>query len=236
VSFDDISKACESVLNLFLEWFDVCRNPLKYFLELTSVENEKEKIKKSLRLWFVSFLITLVLQVPVLKAVGIEWGNLGFHLPNFLLLMSAFMLTGVALHLGMRIYGINSNLADTLAGYSALVGCYSPIFAVVNYPGFLRILTSLHNAKVQHLSFFQAMALTLQDKGLNNPGLTVLSFAVMIGSYLLLAFMAHKMSEIYAVSRQKMLAAFGFAMAVLWLPVFGILALVYFTFYTFIVA
>lgn len=241
MSFDDLTKSLEAVLNLFLEWVTAVRNPVRSCNEVLALATDKEKISKTLRLWFVSFLITLVLQFPVLKAIGIEWENLGFHLPNFLILTLLLMLTGAALHWGMKAYGIASNFADTTAAYTTLIGCYSPILAVLAYPATVRVLTALRTAKMQHLSLLQAgVSLLGPGSALQSPDwINVLSILLaqlaQAATFVGLAFLAEKLRQIYLVERARVISAFGFGFTVFLVPAtMAILVLQYYNMYTFI--
>jgi hypothetical protein len=239
MSFDDLSKTFESVLNQFMEWFDLCRHPLTSVDALISLHNERDKISKSLRLWCVSFLLTLILNLPLLKIVGIEWETVGFHLPNFLLLTFLLMLSGLILHLGMRIYGIPSNVGDTVGAYTIVVCCYSPLLALLNYPAMDGLLASLRTAKGQHLSFIAATVFTMAEGRARNASyLGVVSTAMQylggIVSCLLLTLIARKLSEAYCVPRSRMLAAFGFSVGALFVPMaVAFAAAYYFVIYAF---
>ena len=241
MTFDDLSKGLQAVLDGFAEWFDICRHPLLHCDKLLSLETDKEKIDKSLHLWLVVFLITLVLQLPLWKIAGIGWENVGFHLPNFLVATAGLMLIGVVLHLGLRIYGVPSNFADTLVIYTTVGGVYSPLFLLVAYPAVVPIMTSMKNAKGQGLAFIPAMAFIFsnqmkisQPTGLQGVLYSVLTIPLVVGSFLVLTLMAHKVAAKYSVPKSKTLASFGFSMSVLMTPLWlGLVSLSYFIMYTF---
>lgn len=170
MTFEDLTKSFEALLDSLLEWLDTCRHPLTHCDEVLSLGSDKEKINKSLRLWLIIFLITVILQFPLLKTAGIEWSDAGFHLPYFLALTMAFILNGVTLHWGMRIYGIQSNIADTLGAYTTLVGVYGPFFTLALYPESVLLFATLKGAKGQGLPFIPAVSLVLKRTTLSPPG------------------------------------------------------------------
>jgi len=174
--------------------------------------------------------------------VGIEWENLGFHLPSFLLLTILLMFSGVLLHLGMKIYGIQSNFGDTVGSYTILTSCYSPVFALLNYPAMSGFLTSLRAAKSQHFSFSDAVVFMIEAERVRQASFlgtisSTMSFLGGVATIFLLALIAHRLSEVYSVPRSKALAAFGFALGVLLPPTaLAIAAAYYFVIYSFTVA
>jgi hypothetical protein len=242
VTFEDLTKSFDALLNNLLEWFDVCRHPLTHCDAMLALRSDREKISKSLRLWLVIFLMTLTLQLPLLKIAGIEWSDAGFHLPYFLALTIAFVLNGVSLHLGMRIYGIQSNIADTLGAYTTLVGVYGPLVTLVSYPKFVPLFASLKSAKSQGLPFISAMSFMLKNHlaasrtvDLEGVLLSVLALPAGAGVLAALTVMARKLSIRYSAPKARTLASFGFSFSVLTLPaLLGLGLFAYFTAYAFI--
>ena len=242
MTFEDLAKGFEALLDSLLEWLDTCRHPLTHCDELLSLGTEKEKIGKSLRLWLVIFLITLILQLPLLKTTGIEWSDAGFHLPYFLALTIIFLLNGVTLHLGMRIYGIRSDIADTLGAYTTLVGVYGPFFTLALYPESVALFATLKGAKNQGLPFISAISLILKNHllaartaGFRGVLLSVLALPAQAGVFAALTVMGRKLSSTYSAPRSRILASFGFSFPVLTLPLLlGLGLFVYFIAYAFI--
>jgi hypothetical protein len=242
MTFEDLAKTFEALLGSLTEWLDNCRHPLAHCDEVLSLGSDKEKISRSLRLWLVIFLITLILQLPMLKTTGIEWSDAGFHLPYFLTLTIIFLINGVMLHIGMRIYGINSNIADTLGAYTTLVGVYGPFLTLASYPESVTLFASLKAAKGQGLPFISAISSMLrnhlvasQTAYMHSVMLFALSLPAQIGTFAALTVMGHKLSATYSASKSKTLASFGFSLPVLTFPLLlGFGLFVYFIAYAFI--
>jgi hypothetical protein len=225
MTFEDISKSLNSLLATVLEWLDTCLHPLRHCDELLSLSDEQQKISRSLRLWLVIFLITLILELPLLKTAGIEWSDAGFHLPYFLALTMVFAVDGAMMHLGMRVYGINSNIGDTLCAYTALIGVYGPLFTLASYPESVRLFTSLRSAKIQGLQFMPAIDLMLKSQaaasrvaGLQTLLVPFLALPAQVGILAAQTALAYKLSSRYAAPKSRILSSFAFSFSVLTVP------------------
>jgi len=226
MSLSDFVTELRGFTNLFLEWFDACRRPVAHCDELLALASDREKIVKSMQLWIPAFVVGLILQFPVLKNAGIEFEEMGYHLPNFLTAIVLLMLIGAVLHYGLRIHGIASRLGDIVAAYTTLIGVYSPLFLLPTYPLMALDMGALKEAKAHSLSFLPAMvsmmkagnaAVTQGYMGLVEVPLAII---VWVASLLLLTFMARKVSVLYSVPKSKALSSFAFGIFVLFPPLY----------------
>ena len=229
------------MIGTFRVWFDCVRKPLITCEDILSYRREKEKLTKVFGLWLAAFQIALILQFPVYKLFGIDWTDLGFHLPNFLVTTSFFLLAGTALHVGLRIFGIRSNFVDTSAMYTTLIGCYSPLFVPLSFPATVGLLSAIKSAKAQNLDFVSLVQTVWEKLG----GTGEMSFLHVYGSlvgqlaaiftFALTALLAAIVCRKYAADRYQTFSAIGFSMSVL-SPAFlaAPLELYYFLVYVFV--
>jgi hypothetical protein len=236
----DIEEGLQHFLDLFLTWVTALHHPAETCDEILAAGNERDKLSKALRLWLVSFLVTLVLQFPIFHAVGIAWDDLGFHLPAFGMLTMTVVAFGCALHIGLRLFRIPSTLYDVISVYTAYVGVYVPLISLLSYPTSFRTFYALGIAKRQGLGLAQTVVFVFtqitshsQDPGVVEVYNVLISWCTMFIIYTCTGMMAVTIARRYSVLKPKAFTAVGFSSAVLG-PLFVIVPtlLYYFTVYS----
>ncbi|MBI2351402.1 MAG: hypothetical protein HYV00_08005 [Deltaproteobacteria bacterium] len=155
---DELSTHFALASEWFVDWFDCLRQPFSTAEQaLKDCASEKDGLRRAFRLWAVSFLIGLVLQLPVYELLNMEWQKAGFLLPNALLLLLIFLATGVAIHLGLRVTRVPSNLVETCLIYAVIFAGHAPFFTLLLYPSLIDRLSLLQTAKMQGTGFWDAM-------------------------------------------------------------------------------
>jgi uncharacterized integral membrane protein len=233
----DLTKNFGSLSNLLTDWLNCLRHPLKCCeQQLFELETEDAKIKRAVSTWMTSFVITLVILLPLYALIGIDLKKVEFHLPAFVILFLSFLCSGMASHIGFRLARINSQFADTFLIQAITVSCYTPLLTLMGYPSYLRLLMAMKEAKVHHLGMVDTL------KGIFTPtrGDDIGAIFEMLGSVLLplaffpIAVFAEATSRRYAVNRAKILSSLSFSTAVLYsLPSVALSALYFFVIYIF---
>jgi uncharacterized integral membrane protein len=99
----DLTKNFGSLSNLLTDWLNCLRHPLKCCeQQLLELETEDAKIKRAVSTWMTSFVITLVILLPLYALIGIDLKKVEFHLPAFVILFLSFLCSGMASHIGFR--------------------------------------------------------------------------------------------------------------------------------------
>lgn len=124
----------------------------------------KERITKSVQLWIVIFVPTVILGLSLLKIVGVKWETVGYLLPDFMILTALLLITGAVLHDGLKIYGVRVSMAGVVATYAALVGAYSPVLLLMGYPSLVLVMDGLRGAKIQGFSFSPALVFAFKNQ------------------------------------------------------------------------
>ena len=130
-----LSGQLASLTNPFIEWFDCLRQPfLSIERALSGCTDDKERLRHALNLWATSFLIGLVLQLPVYEFLGMDWQKAGFLLPSALLTLLLFLGGGIAIHFGLSLNRVPSNLVETCLIYTVIIAPPSPLLTLLFYP------------------------------------------------------------------------------------------------------
>jgi hypothetical protein len=225
-SLKDLTDALNDFCGLFVEWFFAALHPIKKCQDLLSIEDERVRVGDAMKLWLTAFLVAVVIDIPLYHSHGIEWNSLGFHLVSFLCLTAAMVISGFAIQISLKMYGIKSISSDIIAMYVAYFMSYQPLIAVLSYFHDLRIFALLDSARLQGLdlahliSFFQAQSKVYNESltfiGISSSICLWLAFPLSCIGY---ALMATTISARYSVSRAKSFSAVAFAVGVLIIPI-----------------
>lgn len=101
----------------------------------------------------VSFLISLVLQLPMYELLGMDWQKAGFLLPSALLTLIIILAYGIAVHLGLKVNRVNSNVAETCLIYAVVFSAHAPFLTLLLYPVLVDMLVMLQIAKESRMAF-----------------------------------------------------------------------------------
>ena len=224
-SFIDLKKVLGNFRDLFVEWFLAAIHPLNKCQSLLAITDEREKWDSVFRLCLTSFLVALVITLPIYHPYGIELSSIGFHLYSFACLTFTMCACGFAVRLGLVMYGIKCRFSDAMAVYVACVLCYQPIVSALSYFEYLHLFSLLASAKRRGLELDEMLRFVIRSAtATRSSGFIEISTAVC--SWLLLtvlcissALMAITVAESFSVSRLKSFSAFAFSMTILVPPI-----------------
>ena len=155
---DNVEKIIQAVTDAFSEWLESLCHPYLTCAKIVSDENSpRDRISKSLRIWGISFLLSLILQLPLYRLTGIDWKDAQFHSSNLVIALLVLFLNGSMTHLALRMFKIRSKLEDTLAIYTVIVGCFAPFLAILSYPETLQKLLLLQHVRQENLGLIAAV-------------------------------------------------------------------------------
>ena len=228
-----VGEALEYFLQLFTEWLHAAVHPVANCRRLLSVTSERQRLHKALRLWGTSFTVALAIDLPLYHFYGIEWSNVGFEVSSFTYMTVALVASGFAILIALRLYGIESSIADVTCIYACYVMCYQPLIVIASYFRDMRVFAVLSSAR-QHTGELPNMVRLLAAATTSTPD--KVDFVVVgsgIGLLLLLpvtsvssTLMAIDIAERYSVKRIKSFSAVAFATIVLILPIAAAQAIV----------
>jgi hypothetical protein len=226
VPFTNLKDTLICFIDLFREWFFAALHPARQCQCLLSIRDSDARLAKALKLWMISFVIALVVDLPLYHPYGIGLSSVEFHLSIFVCLTLALVACGFAIHLGLRIYGIRSTFSDVAAVYIAYVMCYQPLLNLLSYFASYRMFSLLALARVQRLDldrtvgFLLAQATVAGNRhDLTSAGSGLSSLLLLAVSCLCSALMATAFTDRYSVPRLKSFSALAFAMMVLVPPI-----------------
>jgi hypothetical protein len=216
-SLKDAKENFADLLDIFSEWFSVARHPIENCRALLAVPGERDRYKQIKRLWVASFVITLIVSLPLYHQIGIDLSTMGYHLANLLCFSFLLMVSAFTTQIGLRIYKVRAPFSDIAAMWTAFFACYQPIFAVLANVTALKRYTTLATAHRQGLDFPHAIAAMYSVGSAAIPGpldfaVTVCGWLALAGNLVCATLMAITIAEIYSIPRQKSFSALAFAL------------------------
>ena len=238
---DGFGGLAAQLLGFFGDWLFAALHPLETCRSLLASTSDQARFDQGAKLWLASFLISVVINLPIYHQHGIELSTVEFHLVNLLLLTAAILACGLIFHVGLRMYGVKSIPSDTITMYAAYFVNYQPIAALYSYFANLRFFNILGAAKSRGAGFGSALEILLLHSRASLESTTIVNVGALLSSWLGLitvlmssTLMANTVARTYSVSRSKSFAAVAFITTVLLLPVFlveaGVSAYLAFTF------
>jgi hypothetical protein len=147
----DFLELLTSLVDLIVLWLDCLRQPfLTISKALTEYPDDQGRLRYTVKLWIISFMISLALQLPVYWMLEMDWERVEFLLPSALLLLFSFMGSGLVAHLGLKASHVNSNFAETWLIYAVLFAAHAPFFTLLAYPALVDMLLMVQHAKASH--------------------------------------------------------------------------------------
>ncbi len=241
MNLKELDDNLNSIVASFLIWLNCVRAPFATCKAILDSDlSDDKKLSHAMRLWLVSAVIALVIELPVYRLVGIEWNNVGFYIPNCLFLLFILIISVGILHLGLRIFKIPSEFTQTFVVYTVIVGCFSPIFTLLFAPSLIEELSILKSLKPLGLTFEDIIAQWFARlSNMNNKSLfmqgydAIISPITSIVSVMLLVIFQRYVSAVYNVERYRAISAIGFSVGILLpIPVIILSTFYYFVIYT----
>jgi hypothetical protein len=232
--FEELKSVLVSVGTLLVEWFLAALHPVKKCRSFLAIKSEPERIRRALRLWLDSFLVSLVVYLPLYVYYGIGLKSLEFHLPIFLFLTMGMIGSGFCLWLSLRIYSIRATFPDVIAIYVAYVMCYQPLLNLFSYLVYFRFFGILATVKAQGMDLGQAASFFVAQSVASSNGPDFIYIGSRLSSWIFLPFscacsalIARTIAERYSAPRKRSFSAVVFATTVLvpiviavqWVPI-----------------
>jgi hypothetical protein len=241
VNLKEIDENVKYGLGSLLIWMNCIRAPAATCQALlNSGLSDDQKMFQAMRIWIIGTLMGLIVQLPVYGFLHMSWAKIEFYAPALLLLLLAFLTTVVAIHFGLKIYGIQSAFPDTLVIYSVIVGTFSILLTPLSLPGLIDLLTALKAAKAAGAQDISAVV-QIVFGGMQSVGsksipmqvfeatVTPVNLAVVLA---LTVSFQRQLSSFYKAETSRAVSALSFSMAVLLPPpMILLLGLYYFTVY-----
>lgn len=152
-----INEALEFLLKGLITWCQAAAAPAQSVQSILSIKESDARTSRLMAVWLSSATLTMLLQAPVFRVFGIEWTEMGFLLPYVLILSVNMALTAIMVHLAFRIFGLTSNLFDTLATFFMTVAVYGPISTLLFLPGLAQSISVMGKVKPLNLSLWETM-------------------------------------------------------------------------------
>jgi hypothetical protein len=221
-----LKDALAALRDLFLEWFLAALHPITKCQSLLSITDSDERLVAAIKLWTVSFIVALVVDLPLYHPIGIGLSSIEFHLSIFLCLTLAMVSCGLAIHLGLRIFGIRSTFSDVATIYTVYVMCYQPLLNLLTYFASSRMFSILGLARSQGQELDETIRFILAQlviagnrNDLTNDVGDLCFLRLLAESCLGSALLASTIADRYSVPRPKSFSALSFAMIVLVPPI-----------------
>lgn len=236
---NDLKSQFDSLLKVFLEWFECIRKPRAVGAQiLAESDGDAQKIAAALRLWVVSFFLVVVLQVPALRLAGIEWNDPAYHLPGLLSTLLLFIGATTLIHLGLKWHRVPSQWADTLVLITTSVNIFTPLVLPLYYPFWIEVPQFIATLKADGVGFWEIYLQVIRwgpapdrTSVFATLDTVLLPVRIVVLAWLFVRF-SHVAAEFYQVARSKVILASGIAMAATGLSLHAFVLTVSFLLYT----
>ena len=164
MKIEDISNQLGFVGNLIIDWLDQLLHPFKSMTRIfEECDTDKALLQQSFKLWSVSFLMILIIQLPLYDFFGIDWQKIAFLLPSALLVLFSFIGMGVSIHLGLKIHKIPSKFMETYIIYVMIFSSHQPFVTLLAYPSMIDMFASIQTIKAEGMGFAETLIKTYTE-------------------------------------------------------------------------
>ncbi|HYZ73499.1 MAG TPA: hypothetical protein VE641_10505, partial [Chthoniobacterales bacterium] len=200
-----------------VDWITCLIAPLRFSdQQLTTLRTHKGRLMCAIKVWGVSFLLTLILLLPLYWLIGIGLLQpIEFHLSTFVILFLSFFCSGLLFHAGFRWSGIKSKFTKTFLMQAITMSCYSPINTFTYYAFYLKLMNVINDAHEHNVATEGALGYMLGHQSAVDGPLTYLSILSVPLSLLPIAIFAQAVSKRYGVPKVKVLSSLSFSTAIL---------------------
>lgn len=237
---EDLNKSYNFIVDCLVEWAKAVGHPLRTALNITAnAENPAEVFKSATKLWFITFLINSIIQIPLFQLNGISWSNVGFHLSTGLVLFSLVLNANFGIYIGFRFFRIGVTFTDLYVFYTVIVAIFSPLFTIFGYPQILKLVTAIKNLKASE-GELTAIGLYKSIQSVSGSPVFVLYQAVsglimVMLTFGMLTCIIHALSAKSGVAKYRLINALTFGTIIISsLPAFILTAFYYFALYAFL--
>ena len=233
-----ISDEISGVLDNFVAWVDCLRHPYRSCERILRARiSERNKITRALKLWLVAFVIHIVLRIPAMQHMGVDWSSSGFQLANTALILLVLLLAVVLAHVGLRWRGIPSRFTDTFVIYTVLIAVFVPLNTLLFYYTNFEQPSLLREIKTHNLGFVEALRFFYSFPDASRPMVFRVYQAVtwplfVISWSAFVVMFADLAARVYKADRYRVISAFGLVFGVVF-PVAVVPLTIFIAFVTF---
>lgn len=141
----------EFLISFWVDWVDCIQSPLVTCRRiLDSAISDKEKILFAFHTWFIAFLLSLSLEIPIYYNYGIKLEKsfiFSYCVSGFIILIIYSFL----MHFCFLVFRIKSKFIETLVIYTSLMGAYSPFILLLGYPSIFYNVLLIKAIKDKHI-------------------------------------------------------------------------------------
>jgi hypothetical protein len=210
-------------------WLFAAVHPVRTCRELLSESSDKEKVARSIRLLATSFLVSLVVNIPLYHPFGIGLIDMEFHLAEFLYLTIVMVSGAFAIQASLLIYRIKAPFSDVAAIYTVYAMSYQPVINLLCYFSSFRFLSLLNSAKAQKLDLDEVVKMIVtksaklaEPNTFSNDSARVCSWLLCALLCITSALITAQIADRYSISKRTSFSAVSFAVIVI-LPPVGLL-------------
>lgn len=138
-------------IELFIDWFECVISPIKTCRKiLNSAISDKEKIYSSFCIWFIAFILSFGLEIPIYYYYGLG-REYSFYISYTIFGFFYLLIQSLFIHIILLTFRIKSKYIGTFIIYSVIIGGYSPFYLLLNYPNTFKVIIFLKTLKNQHI-------------------------------------------------------------------------------------
>lgn len=210
-------------------WLICVASPVRSGLAILGSDlDDERKLARALRVWVVAFALSLGLQLPIYRAAGIAWSDVEFHAPLALYQLAVLGAGAASAHAALRLAGVRSRFAEMMVLYAVIIGAYTPVVILLNYPGMMKLVATLELVKARDPAFADiltqvAVEMTRTPPTFGDAMVLVVSPFLTFLSALVLTAYARAVARWYACPDAQVLRAFAFGTGVIFPPVVAVL-------------
>jgi hypothetical protein len=211
-------------LDLFVNWFECIINPIITCRKfLNSSIPDREKINLSLCIWFVGFILSFGLEIPIYYYYGLA-NEYSFYISYTIIGFFYLLIQSLFFHIVLIIFRIKSKYIDTLIIYSVIIGAYSPFYLLSSCPNTIKNIQLIRTIKSNHIDILNNIMQGMDM--LNNTKLptsvifvsSIISIFILILFSIMGVFLSYLIMERYACKKFKSFLTITFAQLIIIFP------------------
>lgn len=222
---EEFVKSFEFLVDAFITWTASVRNPSQMCrLILSEAQDEPDAVKRAIKLWVTSFLVTLFLQGWAYQLHGIGFGNISFYLSSGFFVLAVLLVMVVSIHYGFIFLKLSTPFRDTFVVYTVFVSAFSPIVGILVSPSLAQQLGALKTLKSQSPDLDSAVTSFIslvQDQQSSSFGAVALigqAFVIILG-LAQMAMVLDFLSERLKLERVRVFNAAALGMTIGFFPI-----------------
>lgn len=236
-----IRNALTFVVESYEQWFRALRSPNSAVRGALRHPRREDKIRAATDLWFAAFFLSLLISLPIYYGYGLKIENASFHLCYVVVAQySILAIVAYLLHVGFRVYGVDSRATDTFVIVAVLTAVTMPFLTLFALPSERRLLSIIRIMRTERLSFTELLQIHGQSIAESVTGVEAFlealgrPFALLTGMGVLALFV-RTAADHYRAPIPRVLRALTFsALVVAPIPAAAMAALYFGLYYAFV--